>query len=703
MKGQAAATSSGNTNGLLFPTDEYLSQQTRSLSSAQSLATATTGLDELHPQEPQRLEAMRSLCAALHGNLHLAQAVGESTLPLPHDQSDGSFRDWNKLLEERSLFDKVEAPEENASDTSIAVGAATAPSVASEEYDGHAHENNQTRHDMQRHQLDQASQKGQPKSSEEDRVFLATLMKGRMERALQRKQLTEVMNLFLESTRQRLELDDKLYDEIFDRLMDSGMVWEATKVLEGRFVVTKDASMRMLEAVCAYFESFPRKSDPPTGMVFKIIKITSASPRKVQEVILPRMLRGFLGRPFFRTGEMIEHVYGIMQASNIPVPSQLADRILLGAKFRSTGVTLPVAQILHDLVQSGYQPSVEGVAKTFVALSPFLDNGDTRLALQAIHDLNTGKFQGENGGEFSATTSNHPCRYVLDFGTLETISSTAAKKGDSELGLLVWDVMEQLGYHPNEILYENLAQTFAMAYRSDEHAFECLNEMESNGFKPSRAVIRSVSRSLRYSVPRLDNAHRIVMTEAGPSLTLLNTILSACAEQGDTNRAFATFDDMKRCDIAPDVDTYSFLLEAMANEVACGNIEEDGIASRLEAAEIVVDEMGTQGIDLSMHALHQFVRLQLDASNVDLVVKLVWDCLKRDSDVHDKTIAAVVNALLHAGRVDDAEELFKQATESIEYLRQRIDKYHRGRFIPKLKKTYRRPQLAKGMMAPPPH
>lgn len=91
----------------------------------------------------------------------------------------------------------------------------------------------------------------------------------------------------------------------------------------------------------------------------------------------------------------------------------------------------------------------------------------------------------------------HP-NYKVDIGILEHIMAAAARKGSFELNILVWDLVDMLGYEPTEFMYENTIQGFAMGVRQDHNMFAVLNEMEERGFSPSRALIRSLSRSVRY-------------------------------------------------------------------------------------------------------------------------------------------------------------------------------------------------------------
>ena len=91
----------------------------------------------------------------------------------------------------------------------------------------------------------------------------------------------------------------------------------------------------------------------------------------------------------------------------------------------------------------------------------------------------------------------HP-NYKVDIGTLEHIMAAAARRGSFELNILVWDLVDMLGYEPTVSMYENTLQGFVMGVRQDHNVFAVLGEMEERGFVPTRALIRSLSRSIRY-------------------------------------------------------------------------------------------------------------------------------------------------------------------------------------------------------------
>lgn len=134
----------------------------------------------------------------------------------------------------------------------------------------------------------------------------------------------------------------------------------------------------------------------------------------------------------------------------------------------------------------GYRPHPPLAIHTLQNLFPYTNVDETILALKSIIELHSSWEPG----------NMHP-NYKVDIGTLEHVMAAAARKGSFELNILVWDLVDLLGYEPTECMYENTMQGFVMGPGQDANMFVVLGEMEERGFVPSRALIRSLSRSLR--------------------------------------------------------------------------------------------------------------------------------------------------------------------------------------------------------------
>jgi len=135
--------------------------------------------------------------------------------------------------------------------------------------------------------------------------------------------------------------------------------------------------------------------------------------------------------------------------------------------------------------------------------------------------------------------------YIVDLGTLQHLTVSPAKRGNTRAVSLLWKYMDLIRtsleteeyvtssstsssssidsssscitstyYKPTEAIYENAAEAFSSSTKQgeDEMVFRIFAEMERDGMKPSRAFLNRVSESMRTrsSVKRLNKAMYIL-------------------------------------------------------------------------------------------------------------------------------------------------------------------------------------------------
>jgi len=367
-------------------------------------------------------------------------------------------------------------------------------------------------------------------------------------------------------------------------------------------------------------------------------------------------------------GETARSLYHHMMKCRFPLDARTLEEFLSHSKY-SRQRDLPYHDVMRSLVSMGFYPYPPNAIHALENLFPFTDLRTTIIALAAVVDLQ------------SSTESSEI--YRVDIGTLEQISAAGARKSSLHLNFLVWDALEQLGYEPTEGIYENTIQTFCMSYRQDHNLFAVLAEMECKGFEPSRALIRSISRSLRFSVGRTDNAYYILFETYGDSskmsLASLNTILSACSELGDVDRTFAMFDEFVANGFKPTLDSFSFLFEALAVDMDPNRQLDDSclkdVESRLDAAGSVVSVMEQHGLALCEHALHEYVQLLCNTGDVESALSYVSEALDSNQRVLSKTLLVLASACGNAGYVDGARYLASKIGEPWDFLLKRINRW----------------------------
>jgi hypothetical protein len=160
---------------------------------------------------------------------------------------------------------------------------------------------------------------------------------------------------------------------------------------------------------------------------------------------------------------------------------------------------LPFEDVLVRMVNAGRRPRPVIVLNVLDNLFPFTGTNVVATTLGAILRLQQQVVESARDNRQRIDRDNiQRNQYFVDIRTLEMIGAAAASQGNSDVNLLVWDMLDVLGYEPSEAIYENTVTAFAMNTFTYREAFTVLAEMEARGFKPSRALLRSFSLHVRY-------------------------------------------------------------------------------------------------------------------------------------------------------------------------------------------------------------
>lgn len=221
----------------------------------------------------------------------------------------------------------------------------------------------------------------------------------------------------------------------------------------------------------------------------------------------------------------------------------------------------------------------------------------------------------------------------MDRGTCQAILNVAARKGEADLALSMWAVMEDSGYEPTAEAYEAMIFTLACV-RDDASLAGALVEMEvKRGLVPSPGLVKVVAEKLATSVKRIDEVYFLLKqmkqeeeendgdTPAAVTLSALNVVIGACAEIQDLNRAFSTFEDVSNFfHLTPDTTSFKFLLKA------CSQFRN---GAQPEAAVLVLEDMERAGFEADSEA-YRYLLLSLArgrqyAKMDDVIERLEYD------------------------------------------------------------------------------
>jgi hypothetical protein len=397
---------------------------------------------------------------------------------------------------------------------------------------------------------------------------------------------------------------------------------------------------------------------------------------------------------------------------------------------------LPYPRILQSIVQMGRFPKPWHAVAILDNLFPFLENdlNDVKVVLRALVDLQTMATSGSTaansaGDDDPGEASRRAYRYVVDPNTLEAIGASAARHGDLDLSLLVWDAVQAMGnhhYHDNGQtsvgVYENLVLVFCARPEHYGSAFTVLAEMEDRGYVASRALIRGMSTRLRYvsfwwkswgppfppsgcqqelisrncvfsrcreETRNLDIAMKVLkdLRKNGfhISASMLNAILSGGAERGDIDRSLSLLDEFPRNDVRPDADSYSFALEALGKHLSRRTRKPAGPEVQsycLETASSILAMMEDQGVAPTHHVIREYVELLCQTGQVDVATGVVLDSIELETGdaedglmplVNNKVIYRVAMANAKQKKFDEARRLAGCSSEPIPWLLRAIE------------------------------
>jgi len=504
----------------------------------------------------------------------------------------------------------------------------------------------------------------------------AKTLNNRLTRAIKSRRLKDSLEIFEKAmvTNAVDELDSKIYQNLIKFMAPRDVLGAYSCLKRYENVTGNTSDAQVYGYICNNLDRFdPGKVRPQhmVDMTRSLIRDLEKLDEAKQHWLFPQLVLSLTRQPFWEVGKIAAGLYRRMVKEEFPLTAKKLEQFVRCSKY-ARQKDLPYHEILEHIASKDGQPHTVTAIHALENLFPFTDTEATMTALGAIIDMQSTSVESESNKI-----------YRIDIGALEHITAAAARKPNPDLNLLVWDALELFGYEPTETIYENTIQSFCMSYRKDDNCFEALAEMESKGFEPSRALIRSVSRSLRYSASRVDNAYYIVSgknhwSEPKWSVGALNIVLSACGELGDVNRAFATFDEFEPNGLKPNLDSYCFLFEALDVDTdpkyRKDSISEEAIQATLEAAEYILSAMKADGIELAGHALQEYVHMLINIEDIDKALETVTNALEANLEIRNKTFFTVAMACCNRDRFDDARYFSSKLSELWNFLDQRINK-----------------------------
>jgi len=170
-----------------------------------------------------------------------------------------------------------------------------------------------------------------------------------------------------------------------------------------------------------------------------------------------------------------------------------------------------------------------------------------------------------------------------------------------------------------------------------EFAFEIFDDRFSDPTAPSSSSSSSLSAATTASRQRNKPARDVVT---------YNSLISALTNAGESDRAFALFDEMKRSGIRPDKYTYTSLIKACRDE---GDVQE------------VLYDMRECGVDADTVTFNTMIKSLCESRKWTQATRLVTEMESRGIAPDSMTYGYLMNAMLKADKPNACLALFESA------------------------------------------
>ncbi|KAL7476080.1 hypothetical protein ACHAW6_001961, partial [Cyclotella cf. meneghiniana] len=199
--------------------------------------------------------------------------------------------------------------------------------------------------------------------------------------------------------------------------------------------------------------------------------------------------------------------------------------------------------------------------------------------------------------------------YRVDTGTLEAMS-LAAQKGQTELNLLIQDLVELFGHQPTERMFEDVILSFG-SIRSDANSFKAV-------------LLRQIAFKLSGDFSRLRHARNLFTWNSDErflSTTTINCLLLGYGIKKDINTAFDVFEDSANYQLQTDMNTFTSLMESLHLSVkdksASASRSPEDIDHILAIIDTVIGSMELTRVERSAHFYYEHIRLLCLLTKVD--------------------------------------------------------------------------------------
>jgi len=498
-------------------------------------------------------------------------------------------------------------------------------------------------------------------------------------RAVRRNNVKKSVNLF----EQAVEYDQLVEPELVSKLFflvsrrDPIAAYEIMRYYH-LHPDTSETRIDMYRRLCNSVASLDPRQYPQRQMV-QFVECLLGDLEEMEDdqkaQLLPGLIVSLVRQRSVSIGPYANTLYDYMISNDMEMASGWLNKLLSSSKYNRQE-DLPFHDVLARLISKGVPPHPLTAIPVVHNMFPYTDTQQMRVALQALLDLHANCDEDVDPSSNAALYEH----YRIDRSTLEMISTGAAHKGDPELIMLVWEVLETLGYNPTEHLFENTIVAFACNESGLADAFAAVSAMKEAGFEVSRALIRSVSRAIRSKRWHVDSAFELLTESNDEDLICLenfNIVMSSYAERGDVNEVLRVMQTIREFDLQPNEDSYAFAMEVLGKDLHRRKSSNDKslVHKNIEKASSLLASMEKEGVQPSADFVRNYVELLCMGNELNTATELIQDCLATDSMrsvVSNKTLYRAAMAHADVGNIEISKELAAQTSEVIPVLIRKI-------------------------------
>ena len=318
-----------------------------------------------------------------------------------------------------------------------------------------------------------------------------SLVESRLSRAVSDGDINLALELFNAAMRANVTVSLKVATELFFRVcaidpIDAYEIFkfcthhpDAKGINHGMYrkmcktVGLIDPTKHYHEKIIRFIESFLKQLDSLEDTTLKV-------------KCYPKLVLALLSQKSVSVGKYANLIYKYMVDNEFPLtPSWMLNSLSYSKYNRQED--LPFHDVLARLAVVKRAPYPPIALRVVQNMFPYDDSRAAKAALQSILEFDELQQHDER--------LLHPYRVSTE--TLEAMSASAARSGDFELIMTVWDAIDAFNCKATEAIYENTIVAFASNSKTCVNAFAAMDSMLADGFQPSRALIRSVSYVLR--------------------------------------------------------------------------------------------------------------------------------------------------------------------------------------------------------------